>query len=248
MRCGRRVRAAIIVATTLLICVVCVARRVVRAGGVDDDFTHYILFSGRDLWRNGVFGYRGLLWAPGGLDTNGFMLKAQLSAGAYRYNSGSLGNVTIYGGELKGQVLPGWGFRRGHFELKLFAGLDFESHWLWPNDPSSDLRGITFGLALAMELWNEPTSDTMLAADASFSSVGQNSSARIAFGWRVLDQFYVGPEMQIYGGNGYGQMRYGMHVTSLKTEATEWSAAVGWAIDTDKRDSPYLRLGFLQRL
>ena len=113
----------------------------------------------------------------------------------YRYNSGALGNATVYGGELKGQVLPGWGFKRGRFELKLFAGPDLETHRLLPDDPSNSLRGTSVGLALATELWNEPTPTTMLAADASLSTIGPNYAARIAAGWQAFDQFYVGPEI-----------------------------------------------------
>jgi hypothetical protein len=87
----------------------------------------------------------------------------------------------------------------------------------------------------------------MVAADAALSSIGANYSARAAFGWRVFDQFYVGPVTQVYGGDGYAQMRFGAHITSLKTGMTEWSAAVGWAIDSDRESSPYLRLSVLRK-
>ncbi len=249
MRIGRRVCAAVVAAAAFIVCCLCTVSWPAHAGGDDDDdLAHFIVFTGRDLWRNGVFAHGGLLWAPAGLDTGGFVLKTLLSAGAYRYTSGALDNATVYGGELKGQLLPGWYFKRGRFELKLFAGPDLEMHRLWPDDTSNSLRGTSLGLALATEVWIEPTQVTMLAADASLSTIGPNYAARIATGVRLLGQFYVGPEMQVYGGDGYSQMRYGAHVTSLKTGLSEWSAAAGWAIDTDKRDSPYVRLGFLQRL
>ena len=74
---------------------------------------------------------------------------------------------------------------------------------------------------------------------------------RLAYGWRVfeglLDGFYVGPETQYFGAEGYRQARFGAHITSMKTDATEWSAAGGWARDTDGRASPYLRLGVMTR-
>jgi hypothetical protein len=35
--------------------------------------------------------------------------------------------------------------------------------------------------------------------------------------------------------------------TSLKTGNFEWSAAGGWAQDSDRRSSPHLRLGVLTR-
>ncbi len=36
-------------------------------------------------------------------------------------------------------------------------------------------------------------------------------------------------------------------ITSFRTGDAEWSAAAGWAIDSESRSSPYLRLGFMQR-
>jgi hypothetical protein len=33
----------------------------------------------------------------------------------------------------------------------------------------------------------------------------------------------------------------------MKTGETEWSAAAGWAGDSDQRSSPYVRLGILKR-
>jgi Cellulose biosynthesis protein BcsS len=87
----------------------------------------------------------------------------------------------------------------------------------------------------------------MLAANASLSTIATDYSARAAFGWRVLDRFYLGPETQVYGGDGYRQLRFGLHATGFKTDYGEWCAAAGWSIDTDDRSSPYLRIGFMQR-
>ena len=87
----------------------------------------------------------------------------------------------------------------------------------------------------------------MVAGDASLSSIATNYSARAAFGWRVLDRFYSGPETQVYGGDGYRQWRLGLHITSMRTGDTEWSAAGGWAVDTEGQSSLYLRLGVLRR-
>ena len=74
-----------------------------------------------------------------------------------------------------------------------------------PDDPSSRLRGGAVGLRTAIDLWYEPTADTMLAADGSISTIITSYSARIAFGWRAFDLFYVGPEAQAFACDGYGQ-------------------------------------------
>jgi len=81
---------------------------------VVDEETRALVFSGRDLWRNGAFAYGGFLLAPGGVDNDGFNLKVVLSGGVYRYASGdfagdppgSLAGWRIVGIETTAQVLP----------------------------------------------------------------------------------------------------------------------------------------------
>ena len=51
-----------------------------------------MLFSGRDIWRNGAFAYGGLIVAPSGLDRDGLLLKVLLSGGLYRYHAQNLGS------------------------------------------------------------------------------------------------------------------------------------------------------------
>jgi hypothetical protein len=216
--------------------------------GNDEDAT-VILFSGRDLWRNGVFTYGGFLTAPGGFDDDGLMLKVLFSGGLYRYNADDLGGEGVIGAEGTAQVLPGFRIKRFGIEAKVFFGLDFETHRLWPDDPGNRLQGTDVGLRFAAELWYEPTPATMVAASLSLSTIVTNSSARLAYGWRVCenvfeDGFYVGPEAQFFGADGYRHWRLGAHITGLKAENYEWSAGLGYARDSDGMAGPYLRMGF----
>jgi hypothetical protein len=144
-------------------------------------------------------------------------------------------------------VLPGVQVKRGPLEARIFCGPEYQFHRLWPDDPGNRLRGPAFGLRFTVDLWRESTPETMVAADASLSSIVTSYSARAALGWRLLDRFYAGPETQVYGGGGYRQWRLGADVTSMKTGNTEWSAAGGWAIDSEGQSSLCLRLGILQR-
>lgn len=246
---GKRVRAAAAVAAIFVVCYVGVLAGSARAG--DDEDATVILFSGRDIWRNGAFLYGGLLMAPGGFEQDGFLVKLLYSTGAYRYNAGSLGGAEVIGGEVLGAVLPGWRIKRGNVEAKFFFGPDIEYHPLWPDDPGNRLRGMAVGLRMAVELWYEPTATTMVAADFSLVSIVGDTSGRLAYGWHVLDDFlggfYVGPEIQYFGSYGYRHLRLGAHITGLKTDNYEWSAGVGWAQDSVGRGSPFLRLGFATR-
>lgn len=243
----RRVHAAKAFAAAFVTCWFCLSAG--PGWAADDDESRAILFSGRDLWRNGVFAYGGLLLAPGGFEQDGFLLKLLLSGGLYRYISGGLGGEQVIGAEAKAQILPGVRFKRGDLEAKFYFGLDYEEHRLWPDDPWNKLRGRALGLTMAVDLWWEPTANTMAAMDGSISTIATNHSARAAFGWRVIDdQFYFGPEIAVFASDGYRHLRLGGHLTSMKTGQYEWSAAGGWVRDSDGRSSPYVRLGVMQRL
>lgn len=45
---------------------------------------------------------------------------------------------------------------------------------------------------------------------------------------------YVGRVVQHFGSDGYQHKRFGAHPTGLKTKNYEWSAAIGWAHDSDR--------------
>lgn len=248
MHWGRRVRAAMSVAAAFMCCVDGTSRNALA--GDDPDDPTLIVFSGRDIWRNGAFAYGGFLAAPGGFEQDGFLFKVLLSAGVYRYRSQTVGQDVI-GVEGLTQLLPGWRIKRNDVEAKIFFGLDLERHKLWPDDPGNRLRGSDIGMRFALEFWYEPSAATMVAGDVSLSSIASNNTARLAYGWRVLEEliggFYVGPELQYFASDGYRHLRIGAHITGLKTEDQEWSAAIGLAQDSDHRSGPYVRLGVITR-
>ena len=212
------------------------------------DEARLLLFAVSDLWRHGGFVHGGGVWSPAGLDREGFALKFVAGGGEYRYRSGALGNREVTGRMLATALMPGWRFRPDGLIVTVFAGLDYQDHRLSPDDPTAGLRGSYFGARAAVEVWYEPTPATMIAVDASVSTIGPSYSGRAAFGSKVLDRFYVGPEVQGFAVDGnYRQFRAGLHVTGLRLGWSEWLASVGWATDIDQRDSLYGRLGVIVR-
>ena len=205
MRCVRRVSVAV-AAAAFLVCCICVSTGPARAG---DNGAHFLLFSGTDLWRDGQFMHGGLLWSPEGLDRDGFTLKAMISGGQYRYASGALNNAWVTGTEEEAQLLPGWRFKRDRFELTVFAGLDIKNDTTSPYDPGSRVHGTSLGARAAINLWFEPTPATMFAVHASLTSIETGYSARVAYGWKLHDWFYLGPEAQTFACLSYRQLRLG---------------------------------------
>lgn len=209
-----------------------------------------MIFSGTDVWANGAFLHGGALWAPAGLNQDGFIFKTLISGGTYYYFSGGL-TTEIMGREVVAQFMPGYRFRIANTEIKLFGGLDLQWHRLSPDDPSSNLRGQQTGFRVGFELWSEPLPGAMIAADGSVSTLENSYNARLAAGWRMLPdtpyRFYLGPELQTFASGDYEQYRFGIHITGFKIDAAEFSAAVGWARDSDDRGSIYARIGALAR-
>ncbi len=213
------------------------------------DEARFLLFSTTDLWRHGGFVHAGTVWSPGGVDKEGFALKVMFGGGNYRYISGALNSTEVSGRLLAATILPGYRFVRGKFIATIYGGLDFQNHRLTPDDPSAGLRGGYIGFRVNAELWYEPTPSTMIAADGMISTIDTTYNARFAFGWKILDRYYLGPEVQGFAaGDNYQQFRVGAHVTGLKYRWFEWSGSLGWATDTDSRDGFYGKLGLLMRM
>ena len=204
----------------------------------------FLYFSGFDLWRSGSSFYGGLQWAPRGLNEDGFTLKLLLAEGSYRYLAGT---TDIRGTGLLASVMPGWRIKRGDFEVKIFAGLDLQNHRTSPDDPGNSLRGTHAGLRVGADLWWEPTRDIMAAASISGSTIGTTFGIRAAAGWRVMDRFWTGPEIETSGDEVYRQYRIGVHLTSFKTAAFEWTLGAGYVEDNSSRSGLYGRVSLLTR-
>jgi hypothetical protein len=223
-----------------------------------------LLFSGIDGWRYGAFAHDGLLWSPGGLNHPGFVLKLLLGGGVYTYLSGALGGASVRGRHYLLTVLPGVRVKVGNWDISAFLGADVQYHVRAPPDPGSHLNGLLYGARLAVDVWYQPQPWLMLQTNASLASIGSAYSLRAAAGFRLLELAFVGPEAQALGclgeprtlstvavgcdaDDGYRQWRAGLHVTALRTGPFEWSAAIGWAGDSDRRSGIYGRLSVFTR-
>ncbi len=251
MRCVRVIR-AICIAVGALVCVLnaALADPVADAdnwstGASGAAPERFLYFSGFDLWRSGGTAYGGMLWSPGGLNNDGFTLKLLMASGSYLYRSGI---NDIRGTYLLGSVMPGWRFKRGDLEVKVFVGLDLQHHQTSPDDPGNQLRGDHAGARLNAEIWWEPIPAAMMvSASFSGSTIGDNYGARVATGWHILNQFWAGPEVEASGDQVYRQYRIGAHVTSCRMGDFEWTLGAGYVEDNSHRSGLYGRISLLTR-
>ncbi|MFZ2069677.1 MAG: cellulose biosynthesis protein BcsS [Xanthobacteraceae bacterium] len=220
--------------------VVCAAGDRATAGGLDDH--SFLLFTGTDIWRYGGFLYGGFLWSPKGLDSDGFTFKMLLDGGAYSYVSGAL-QLTVDGTKLSAAALPGWRFTRGGLNVAVFAGPMVQDYRLTPNDPGSHLHGLYAGGETAVDIWYQPNAMTMAAFNGAIATIGPTGYARGAIGVRVLSAAFVGPEIEEIWCADFEELEFGAHLTGLRFNSVEWSMASGFALTSDQRSGPYLRLG-----
>jgi hypothetical protein len=220
--------------------VVCMSDEPAQAGSPNDPT--FLFFTGTDLWRYGAFLYGGAIWSPGGLDADGFTVKMLLNGGRYKYSSGALNtNVSAIMGSAA--IMPGWRFSTDKLIVSLFAGPVAQDYRLTPSDPTSRLHGFYFGGEFSADVWYQPTAHTMAAINGTFATIGPTGSLRTAFGLRVFERAYVGPEIEELWCSNFEELQFGAHLTGLRTEALEWSAAGGWSLTSDQRQGPYVRLG-----
>lgn len=203
-----------------------------------------LLYAGFDIWRYGRAGYGGFYWAPDGLNKDGFVTRLFVSYGVERYDAGSKRSSTNI---IRAAPLAGWRLSRGTLELKVFAGPELENRVLTPDIPTAKYRGTRLGARVATELWWEPMPELMLTSALSASTNATSHSARAAAGWRVLERFWVGPEILAASDAFSQQVRIGAHLTGFRFEALEWSAAAGYVTDSFGRNGVYGRIGVLTR-
>lgn len=204
----------------------------------------FLFYSGFDIWHFGYAGYVGAQWAPRSLNNDGFVLSAFASNGVEHYNDATTHYRT---GIFRAAILPGWRFKRGNLEIKVFGGPDFESDDLSPVTPGAKSRRNSVGARAMIDLWWQPTPLIMVSASASATTIANGYNARAATGWRVLDAFWIGPEISASADRFSDQYRIGAHLTGLRTAALEWSLAAGLVQDSFRRNGIYGRIGVLAR-
>jgi hypothetical protein len=201
-----------------------------------------LLYAGFDIWRMGRVLYGGFYWAPDGLNNDGFITRLFVSGGVERYDAGSKRSSTNL---VHVAPLGGWRFKLGDFEIRLFGGPELENR---PVDtPDARFLNPRIGARAAVELWWEPAPGWMLESTFSAATIDKAYSARAAAGWRLMDQFWLGPEMSVSGDAFSQQFRVGAHLTGFKWAAFEWYAAAGYLHDSFHRSGAYGRIGVLTR-
>jgi hypothetical protein len=196
-------------------------------------------FIGVDATPAWLHVYGGATLAPyGHLSTSGFRLWIYGESGTYRYLSSP--TSTVRGAEQLGDVLVGYGFSGETYSLNLFIGANVDNQKLFSPDPENSVQGTKFGGKIRAEFWTQPTSWSLLCAEADYSTAFQRYHVLGHLGFETFSKgVFLGPEVSVMGNEQYNQWRVGAHLTAVRQKYGEVNLSVGYAMTSDFRPGAY---------
>lgn len=202
------------------------------------------IFGSLEADASKTYGSVGLKWAfgdSGGLDASGFRLGlkwgASVEPARRRPTQGHLYRTEF-------NALLGYEWRIDDTFLTLSAGPEIEARYRETRDERSfEQRG---SLRLQADLWSKPAENWLLQANAyAVPSDRGRFWGRLGGGWRLIDELYLGPEIESYRERDYHKLRLGLHLTGLHLFGLDWRLAGGIQKTSDEKAGAYLTLGLL---
>jgi hypothetical protein len=171
------------------------------------------------------------------LDTSGPRVFVMGGGGTYRYDD-------VRGTYSHGEILAGYAFEGETYSINLLAGPSAENHMLSELDPTNSVQGTAFGVKVRGDVWSNPTPQTLVFAEADYSTAFRTYYALGKLGFDVTKggEIFVGPELSVFGNERYDQWRVGAHVTQLKFGRVQADVSAGYARDSVLGSGAYGRL------
>jgi len=158
-----------------------------------------VLFSGFDARKDSHYGYGGIVSAlNGNIATDGFLVRALGLYNPYSYTS-----TAVAGGEVDGKMtsfeaMVGYQKYFPGLTVRLFAGLDYESHRLSPTNPFDRNEGTHWGVHARGELDAPYFAQWYYNLHASYGSATRRYWVRGRAGYNFAG-IIVGPEGLLTG-------------------------------------------------
>ena len=106
-----------------------------------------------------------------------------------------------------------------------------------------------YGVKAQLELWSNPTRDTLLTATVVGTTTNASLWARGSAGYRVATDLYAGPEITAYVTETYQETKLGVHATGWRLGILQGRVSGGWMITDERRPgSPYVSVAAWLRL
>lgn len=174
----------------------------------------------------------------GSLVESGPRIRVQAIAGTYSY-AGATAGTRVRGEQEEGTVLTGYEWIWDQAAIAGYVGFNVRHNELSILDPRNPVVGTGIGAKVAADVYLNPTLNTLIAANASYSTLFKAYYVRAKFGLMVADGVFVGPEGTLLGDAFFNQWRVGAHLTGFMVGPMKFSLGAGYAYDRVQKGGYY---------
>ncbi|KAB1073779.1 cellulose biosynthesis protein BcsS [Methylobacterium planeticum] len=189
--------------------------------------------------NSSAFGALTTTIAPAGsLVESGPRIRVQAIAGTYSY-PGATAGTRVRGEQEEGTVLTGYEWIWDQAAIAGYVGFNVRHNELSILDPRNPVVGTGIGAKVAADIYLNPTLNTLVAANASYSTLFNAYYVRAKLGFMVADGVFVGPEGTLLGDAFFNQWRVGAHLTGFTVGPMKFSLGAGYAYDRVQKGGYY---------
>ena len=203
-----------------------------------------ILFGSLDAGRSTFLTVGAKQTFTGPLDRSGLVSLVTLGYGGspgqadFERSSDTVVRPTIQASAMIGYQ---WAFDRVF--VAGFVGPEFDAQQPATVGEIARLSQPRLGLRVQGELWAHPTENTLLAATVVAGTARSSLWGRAAFGYRVWNDVFVGPEVALSRTETFREWRVGAHVTGVRLGQFTFGLSGGWRGDEkDPHGGAYVNL------
>lgn len=218
----------------------------VNAGAAGQDTQDTIVFGGYDAREKAYYPYAGLIYhASGDILADGFLARVAGYDVHYKYDSAATPDRTVDAHATVLEAMVGYQKVNESYTLRGYAGADFESHGMSPNNHFDRNLGSHLGLKVQGEVETDYASRNYVGVIATYGTAVDRYWVRGRVG-RDFGGFVVGPEAVVKGDSQYNEHRVGIFLNLRNITPNMFTISVGASNAGDSRggNSPYTSMEF----
>jgi len=203
-----------------------------------------VLFGSLDAGRSTFLTVGAKQTFTGPLDRSGLVSLVTVGYGGSPGQAGSENDSdTVVRPTIQAGALIGYQWAFDRVFVAGFIGPEFDARQPASIEEASRLSQPRLGLRVQGELWAHPTQDILLAATVVAGSARSSLWGRAAFGYRVWNDIFVGPEVALSRSENFREWRVGAHVTGVQLGQFTFGLSGGWrGEENDSHGGAYVNL------
>lgn len=219
-----------------------------HAGGRDEDLfvrpedQRSVLFASVDAGRSAFASAGSKQTLVGPLDRPGFLI---MEAGGFgmtreRYRTDVM-DLPATRLTTQSSLLFGHQWNGSGLYMAAMAGPELQHEQLTVADRVYRFSKPRYGVQGQVELWANPSNETMLTGTVVARTSRLSIWARSSGGLKIGGSLYAGPEVMTYATDTYHEVRVGVHLTGVQIGIVQGRVSAGWMMTDDgKPGTPYV--------